>query len=63
MKRSDRRRFNNGARPTEREDGVVRDKRIVVLFSEDEVERMNEKRGAVPGSAYIRQLVLEDLKK
>jgi hypothetical protein len=63
MKRSDRRRFNKGARPTDREDGVVRDKRIVVMFSEDEVERMNEKRGAIPGSAYIRQLVLEDLKK
>jgi hypothetical protein len=50
VKKSDRRRFNKGASPTERDDGVARDKRIVVMLSEDEVEGTNEKRGAVPGS-------------
>jgi hypothetical protein len=62
MKKLDRRRFNKGARPTERDDGVVRDKRVVIMLSEDEVERMNKKRGPVPASAYIRNLVLVDSK-
>jgi hypothetical protein len=63
MKKTDGRRNNKGARPTERADGVARDQRIVVMLSQDEVDQVNEKRGAIPGSAYIRQLVLEDLKK
>jgi hypothetical protein len=63
MKKTDGRRNNKGARPTERADGVVRDQRVVVMLSEDEIDKLNEKRGAIPGSAYIRNLVLEDLKK
>jgi hypothetical protein len=33
------------------------------MLSQDEIDKVNEKRGAVPGSAYIGNLVLEDLKK
>jgi hypothetical protein len=63
VKKLDGRKNNKGARPTEREDGVVRDQRIVVMLSQDEIDQVNARRGAVPGSAYVRNLVLEDLKK
>jgi hypothetical protein len=63
MVKVDKRQNNKGARPTEREDGKVRDQRIVVMLAQDEIAKMNELRGAVPASAFVRNILLENLKK
>jgi hypothetical protein len=59
----DKRKNNKGARPAERADGKVRDRRIVVMLAEDEIEVINELRGGVPASAFVRNVLLEGLKK
>ena len=63
MVKADKRQNNKGARPTERADGKVRDRRIVVMLAKDEIDKINELRGAVPASAYVRNILLENLKK
>ncbi len=63
MAKTDKRQNNKGARPTERADGKVRDQRIVVMLAQDEIDRINEMRGAVPASAFVRSILLENLKK
>jgi hypothetical protein len=63
MAKTDKRQNNKGARPTERADGKVRDKRIVVMLAQDEIDVINEMRGGVPASAFVRSILLDNLKK
>jgi hypothetical protein len=33
------------------------------MLAQDEIDRINEMRGAVPASAFVRSILLENLKK